>query len=170
MFLLPFETQTQALDVQARTSASNITFRNLMEHNVMIKSTLRLVSAVILTLNVAVMPAQTPTPAASPSPANPAFSDPMTQALEPVREAIGRQDYPAAQAALDQARRINPNHPSIPMYQGLIQRRQNEGQVLDTESPLRTPRPGVTPVPGLQPAPHTYTHACPGGSCHTITG
>ncbi len=127
----------------------------------------KIVSLSTIVSCVAVTTAQMPTPAAqtpvpmtalgAPAvPADPSAADPAAQSLEPVRQAIARQDYPAAQAALDNAKRANPNSPNIAMYQSLIQRGQVQGVVASPE-PATPPPVDVTPA--FTPASPDYSNA-----------
>lgn len=90
--------------------------------------------------------------------------DPAAQSLEPIRQAIARQDYPAAQAALDRARQAIPDHPGIPLYESLIKRGQEQGPVLNAQPGNSTPASTTLATPAsaqdnIPAAPPPLTNA-----------
>lgn len=86
-------------------------------------------------------------PAATMALATPPVNSASWQAIEPVRQAIARRDYTAAQQALEQAKQSIPNDPAITVYENLIRTGMMQSATGRNDSVVRTPMPGVTPLP-----------------------
>ncbi len=97
--------------------------------------------------------AATPFPTFAPvAPASPAVSSEARQrAFDPVRQAIARRDFAAAQQALDALRQQYPNDPALATFEASIQSGMARGSTAPSLVP--TPRTSVTPLPAISPTP-----------------